>query len=181
MKKRGGVKYSRYFYNEEKKNEEKKGISKSWQLSFNTNSKKEVEKISKEIGYSNLIWDSEDNLEIKTKSLQIIKEYKELKKFVWFNQIQGWDPRIALIMKNIPSLNENNLNEYNYFDLYNLYPQGCYYGDNDEIINFEDLKYINKITWEMFLILNGKKVILFGLIIFKLAMEKDHTKEIEKF
>ena len=51
-------------------------------------------------------------------------------------------------MKNIPSLNENKLNEYNYFDLYNLYPQGCYYGDNDEIINFEDLKYINKITWE---------------------------------
>jgi alpha-ketoglutarate-dependent taurine dioxygenase len=141
-----GVKYSRFFLHEDNLPKSNEGISKSWQLSFNSNSKENVERICKEIGYTSVDWDQNNNLEIKTKSFPIIRNHPETNEIVWFNQIQGWDPRIALMMKNIP--NKDDSKEYSWKELYFDYPQGCYYGDNDEIIDLNELKEINKVTWE---------------------------------
>ncbi|CAF1301726.1 unnamed protein product [Didymodactylos carnosus] len=140
-----GVKYSRLFIDEKRLAEidvHNYQITKTWQLAFGVQSSEQAEQLARQVGYEDIRWYPNGDMLIKTKTLPATRSTEK----IWFNQVQGWDPRIAA---DANAINENlHLTiQHPYEELFQYYPQGCYYGDTDEIISYDELKHINDVTW----------------------------------
>eukprot|EP01126_Amoeba_proteus_P033142 TRINITY_DN3248_c0_g1_i11.p1 TRINITY_DN3248_c0_g1~~TRINITY_DN3248_c0_g1_i11.p1 ORF type:complete len:279 (+),score=45.10 TRINITY_DN3248_c0_g1_i11:1072-1908(+) len=129
-------------------------IVKSWQDAFFTQDPKVAEDRAKVVGFS-VSWDTDEGLQCQTVAFPPTRYHPKTGEEVWFNQIIGWDPRMGVHVyfsnkdfpeniKNIPDV----LGEKDYQELYDIYPQGCFYADDLTPVDLELLKHVHSVTWE---------------------------------
>jgi len=141
------ISYTRMYVHENLKEKYiKKGSAncKSWQEAFMTKDPKDAEAACSKSGFSKFRW-TDEGLFCQTIPFPPTTIHPITGEEVWFNQIQGWDPRMRITTY----LPKPELLSLPYEELYKLNPGGCLYADTNTPIDLEYLKHIHDVTWNL--------------------------------